>query len=166
MSWFRRIRGPMEIHRFSWDLELLLQLLETTLTFWLGTNLSNEISSLRITSNKRFPLTLESSGNVVFMIGDSSLSLKTESFSHLRLLASQTQCSHHPIAITMTIIKKVLTKKLEALHREDLSSTQKESESTHSTKFKLISKTPTLISNSINSFKEEPSRTLLMKFQS
>jgi hypothetical protein len=55
---------------------------------------------------------------------------------------------------------------LEALHREDLSSTQKESESTHSTKFKLISKTPTLISNSINSFKEEPSRTLLMKFQS
>jgi len=100
------------------------------------------------------------------MIGDLSQSLKMESFSHLRSSANQTQYSHHHIVILMIIIRKAWMKKLEVLHKEDLLYIQRESENTHSTRFKSISKTLKLTSNLINSFKEEHSKTLLMKFQS
>jgi hypothetical protein len=70
---------------------------------------------------------LESSGNVVSMIGDSCQLVKMESSNHLKSLVSQTQFFQQPaMMLMMTTMSKVLRKKLEVSLKEDSSSTLEE----------------------------------------
>jgi hypothetical protein len=81
MSLSKEIKNTEKILKSSLDLEHHLQSKATTTTYSHGIRLKIETSQLSTTFNKKFILTLVSSGSVVSMIGDSFQSVRMVNYN-------------------------------------------------------------------------------------
>lgn len=127
--------------RFSWDSVHHRQSRARIRACWPGIKLSNAISLRRIMLCKRSRSTLGNSGNVVSMTGVSSPSAKMENCSQWKLSANLSQFSHTSMT-KMTTTSKMLRRKLVVLHRVGSLFIPEAHETTHSTRFRSITRTP------------------------